>query len=189
MQETLTDIEKLREIALDQHGYVTASQADQIGVSRPSLSYLTKNERIERVQRGIYRIPQVPATRYDALHLALLWTNAAEAALSHDTALDAWRVCDINPVKIHVTIAKDRRINKAGGENCVVHKHDILPNQVTWWEQMPTVNLSTAIEQCISRGVSSHVLLQALENGQAQRMLTKREARSLSEKLKARHEP
>ena len=41
----IPDIEKLREIALDQHGLITAAQADSIGVSRPSLSYLVKNDR------------------------------------------------------------------------------------------------------------------------------------------------
>lgn len=103
--KTLTDIEKLREIALDQHGLVTTAQAEEAGVSRPALSYLAKHGRIDRVDRGIYRISQVPITENDRLQQALLWAGE-ESYLSHDTALAAWDICDINPMKIHISIPK-----------------------------------------------------------------------------------
>ena len=79
MNETKTDMEKLREIALEQNGFVTAFQAEEIGVSRPMLTYLLKNDRIERPRRGVYRVPQVLATRFDTFRLALLWTGDKKA--------------------------------------------------------------------------------------------------------------
>lgn len=116
---------RLREIALDQHGYVTASQTQEAGVSRPSLTYLAQRGRIERACRGVYRIPQVPYTEHDAKHLALLWADPEEAALGYDTALDAYGVCDVNPTRVHVVVGKGKRMRRSGDEGYVVHKEDL----------------------------------------------------------------
>lgn len=188
MKEMVTDIEKLREIALDQHGYITTSQAEEAGVSRPSLTYLTKNKRIERASHGIYRIPQIPSTQYDAMHLALLWSGSKDAVLSHDTALAAWEASDINPTKIHLTIPKGRRINKAGGSNIIIYHENIEKQQIGWWEQMPTVKLPLAVQQCIDRGTPSHIILQAIKNGRARGMISQEESNRLHTRLDSRNE-
>ncbi len=188
MRETVTDIEKLREIAIDQHGYVTTSQAEQVGVSRPSLSYLAKNGRIDRPIRGVYRVPQVPVTQYDAIHLALLWADAENAVLSHDTALHAWGVSDINPTKIHLTVPPGHRTSRGGGDNVVIHKQAVTKKQMGWWEQMPIVKLPIAIDQCVDRGVSSHIITQAIMNGRARGMLSDVEAGCLYSRLESRNE-
>ncbi|WP_165062940.1 type IV toxin-antitoxin system AbiEi family antitoxin domain-containing protein, partial [Adlercreutzia sp. ZJ154] len=133
--EAITDIEKLREVALDQHGFVTSSQAEEVGVSRPSLSYLVKHERIDRLERGIYRIPQVSATENDIYQLALLWAGDG-AFLSHDSALAAWDICDINPTVIHVTVPKKRRVQKQGCRNVVLHRDDVSAGDLKWWDGM-----------------------------------------------------
>lgn len=182
----IPDIEKLREIALDQHGLITSSQAEDVGVSRPSLSYLTKNGRIERVARGIYRISQVPHSPYDILHQALLWAGD-DAVLSHDTALAAWDVCDINPTIIHVTVPKSRRIQKEQQPNVLVHKDDINQASVKWWEGMPIASLELALRGCIDRGAPSYVIDQAIQNGRSRALLSEEEAKALTERLEGRN--
>lgn len=181
----IPDIERLREVALDQHGLVTASQAEDAGVSRPSLSYLTKNNRIERVDRGIYRIPQVPHSPYDMLQQALLWAGEG-AILSHDTALAAWDVCDINPMVVHVTVPKARRIKKAGQQHILVHKDDVPQSSIKWWEGMPTACLELALQECIDRGVPSHIVDQAIQNGRSRALIGKESAQALRRRLESR---
>lgn len=181
----MTDIEKLREIALDQHGLVTSSQAEEVGVSRPSLSYLVKHGRIERLERGIYRIPQVIATENDTFQQALLWAGDG-AFLSHDTALAAWDICDINPVTIHVSVPKGRRIQKQGHVNMELHKADVSAGDLKWWDGMRTASPFLAIRQSIERGVSSHIIAQALENGRARGLISKEQAAKLEAELEAR---
>ena len=44
--------------------------------------------------------------------LAVLWTGAPEAALSHETALAVRGYGDINPGKVHVTVRAGRRIRR-----------------------------------------------------------------------------
>ena len=46
MNEVVFDIDRLREVALDQYGFVTTAQAEEAGVSAPSLAMLVKRGRL-----------------------------------------------------------------------------------------------------------------------------------------------
>lgn len=162
---TLMKLERLREIALDQHGYVTTDQALDDGISHGELSTMVARGRLERVAHGVYRVPQIAETEYDDYQLAVLWTGVPEAALSHDTALQAWDVSDINPDLIHVAVARHRRLRRAGGERYVIHREDLAESEVTWWQGIRTVTLAVAIGQCIATGVPTYLIRQALERG------------------------
>lgn len=187
MNEIVFDIDRLREVALDQHGFVTTAQALGEGVSKATLSKLAARGRIERVAHGVYRIPQVPADRFDRFMLAVLWTGAPEAIVSHESALDMCGVCDVNPKAIDVTVARGRRIARRGGEGYELHSEDIAAVDRAWREGVPVVRLRKAIEQCIIAGTPTYLLEQAVENGLAQGFLTAAEARDLNEKLEARY--
>lgn len=95
--------------------------------------------------------------------LAVLWTGAPEACLSHDTALEAWGITDINPDRIHVSVARHRRLRRASGERYIVRYEDLAPRQVTWWQGIRTVAVPTAIAQGIASGVPTHLIRQALD--------------------------
>lgn len=176
MNEVVFDIDRLCEVALDQYGFVTTAQAEEAGVSAPSLAMLVKRGRLERVVRSVYRVPQVPPSSFDRFMLALLWTGCDEAALSHETALDAYDVCDVNPTSIHVVVDGGRRIRRKGGEGYAIHYETVDAKQVGWWEGMRCVKLATAIEQCAATGTPRYLLEQAVENGRKRGLLGKREA-------------
>jgi len=163
MKEIATGIDRLRDIALDQYGYVTMAQALDVGLTKAAVLMLTHRGRLERAAFGIYRVPQVPVTAYDRYMLAVLWTGVPEACLSHDTALEVYDVSDINPITVHITVAKKRRITRAGGEHYALHREDLEPTDISWWEGIPTVRLPVAIEQCIKSGVPTYLIRQALE--------------------------
>ena len=165
MTEPLTILERLREIALDQHGFVTSSQAALEGIARTELPKLAGRGRIERVAHGVYRIPQVPASKYDNWALAVLWTGADEACLSHETALAAWDVSDVNPAAVHLTVAAHRRLRRQGGEQYVIHRHDLAPDERTWFDGIPVTTLPTTIAACIAWGTPTYLLRQAIDRG------------------------
>ena len=181
-----TKLERLREVALDQHGLVTTAQAAEEGVSNAELSMMVARDRLERVAHGVYRVPQVPQTEFDQYQLAVLWTGVPEACLSHDTALAAWNISDINPDRIHVTVARHRRIHRAGGERYVIHYEDVVAHGVTWWQGIRTVDVPTAIGQAISSGVPTYLIRQALDGaGRTSRLPAKGRER-LANELEAR---
>lgn len=143
---------------MDQHGFVTTVQAVEEGVSHAELSTMVARDRLERVAHGVYRVPQVGETEFDQYQLAVLWAGAPEACLSHDTALAAWDISDINPDRIHLTVARRRRVRRAGGELYVLHHDDLDASQVTWWQGIPTTNVPTGIAQCITSGVPTYLI-------------------------------
>lgn len=182
----VTKLERLREVALDQHGFVTTAQAVAEGVSHAELSTMVARDRLERTAHGVYRVPQVAATEFDQYQLAVLWTGASEACLSHDTALATWEVSDINPDRIHLTVARHRRIRRAGGELYVVHHQDLNARQVTWWQGIPTVSVPTAIAQCITSGVPTYLIRQALDRAGRTSRLPTADTEQLAAALEAR---
>ncbi|KAA1429965.1 hypothetical protein F0402_16510 [Mycolicibacter arupensis] len=182
----VTKLERLREVALDQHGFVTTAQALDEGVSHAEMSTMVARDRLQRVAHGVYRVPQVAETEFDQYQLAVLWTGAAEACLSHDTALAAWEVSDINPDRIHLTVARHRRIRRAGGGLYVVHNQDLDASQVTWWQGIPTANVPTATAQCIKSGVPTYLIRQALDRAGRTSLLPTVDAEQLAMALEAR---
>lgn len=180
--------DELWDISTTQHGFVTARQAKEAGIGKHALQMLVHRGTLERAAHGVYRFPQYPVGEHDQLALAVLWTRVPEAALSHETALDCYRISDVNPNRIHLTVAKHRRFRRADGEGYVIHYENLAANQVGWWQEIPTVTPVTAIEQCIVLGTPTYLLRQAMERGHAQGFLKTPECDALAALLEARHD-
>lgn len=180
--------DELWEIAITQLGFVTAQQAKAVGVGKAALQMLVQRGTLTRVAHGVYRFPQFPVGQYDSYMLAVLWTRAPEACLSHETALDAYEISDVNPNRIHVTVAKSRRLRRADGDDYVIHREDLAPAQIGWWQEIPTVTPATAIAQCIAYGTPTYLLRQAIDRGHVRGYLKATERDELAEALEARHE-
>lgn len=164
--------EELWEVAGAQHGYLTAQQALQHGVSRGAVDHLLNRGTLERAGFGVYRFRRYPVSEADRYMLAVLWTRAPEAALSHESALDVYELSDINPDVIHVTVGRHRRLRRQGGSDYEIHYDDLEPHQVGWWQEVPTVTAATAIEQCIAYGTPAYLLRQAIDCGYQQGRLS-----------------
>ncbi len=186
MKEILTDMDRLRKIALDQHGYVTRAQAIGAGVSSPSLTSLSHRGRVDRVAQGVYRVPLVPETEEDRLQLALLKTGREDAALSHETALDVYEVCDIFPAETHVVVPRSARVRRSGLESIIIHHEDLPATDIGWHDGMRTVTLSVAVGQCVRYGTPGYLLRQAMREGGEKGLLTTRRVEELETMLDER---
>ncbi|MFD3509645.1 type IV toxin-antitoxin system AbiEi family antitoxin domain-containing protein [Nocardia sp. NPDC058666] len=179
--------DQLWDIATTQHGFVTARQAADLELSKHGLQMLVHRGTLTRVAHGVYRFPKYPAGEYDGLMLAALWTRAPEACLSHETALDLYGISDVNPHQVHITVGRQRRLRRAGGDDYVIHNQDLSESQIGWAHDIPTVTPKTAIEQCIATGTPTYLLRQAIERGHAQGRITTTERVALTDALEARH--
>lgn len=88
--------DRLVEVAAEQHGYVTTRDARDIGVDPVQLRLLAGRGRLERVGRGVYRVPVLPRGEHDDLAAAVSWT-LGRGVISHESAqlamaLSLWRV-------------------------------------------------------------------------------------------------
>ena len=119
--------------------------------------------------------------------LAVLWTGTPEALISHESALDIYGVCDVNPRAIDVTVPKGKRISRRSGEGYRIHHEDIAEGDRTWREEVPVVTLARAIEQCMLAGTATYLLEQAAERGLAEGLIASGDHSRLTEMLRGRY--
>ena len=163
MNEIMTDMERLREIALDQQGLVTRAQALAAGVSSSSLRQLAHRGRVERMAQGVYRVPQAPYDECTRLRLALLWTGRDDAVLGFETALDCYGVCDILSDDVHVVVPAGTRIRRENGEGYVLHRENLREADCGWWEGIPVTTLERTLLDCVAWGTPTYLLRQAVK--------------------------
>lgn len=180
-------INRLREIALNQHGMVTNKQALEAGVSGASLAMLHARGDVERVASGVYRVSFIERSPREELMLATLWAGFPEAALSHETALDLWDVCDVNPMQIDVCIGRGRRIRKQPIGGGLVHKEDLSPSDITVVDGIRTVRPNIAIQQCIKSGTQTRIVKQAIDNARSRGLITPLQEKELATLLEKRN--
>ena len=175
---------KLYDIAEQQAGYFTASQALQAGYSRASQHYHHKVGNWRREGHGIYRLDRFPRTPDEHYVRLMLWSrdrnDNTQAAISHETALLAYEISDIMPAKIHLTIPKSFR--KQPPADVTLHYQELTASDVTELNgyrittplrtlldaaasTLSTEHLTTAIQDALSQGL---IRKRALEEAVAQ---------------------
>jgi predicted transcriptional regulator of viral defense system len=174
---------QLWEVALDQHGYVTSGNAAALDINVVELGKLSSRGQLQKIAYGIYRFEQLPQTGFEMYMLATLWTGGV---LSHDTALELWQLCEINPTKIHVTVTGRPRRHKEGGEAYVVHPGHLTSDETAYYERIPIVRPNIAIAQGIRSGVQSHLLVEAIETAKKRGLITAHDLDGHYEQLKDR---
>jgi len=179
--------DELWDVAVEQYGYVSNLNAEQLGIPMMELGKLAARGKLKRIWQGVYRFPELPVSANDQLMEYVLWTRDPRAAVSHDTALDAYELSHINPADVHVTIPKRAKKlrRRAVPSALIIHYQDLLPEQIGWWEQIPTVTVATAIDQCIASRVRADLVLQAIDRarqrGRIDEATAERQRRNLRE--------
>lgn len=182
----MTAQDLLWDAALDQHGFVTLSDARRLGISRDAVTMLARRGKLEQVATAVYRFPRFQSGPAAPYMLAVLWTGEPRACLSHDTALAAYDVSDVNPERVHLTVPPGRRIRRSRGDLYTVHHENLADDEIGWWEEVPTVTLATAIRQCIDGGVPTYLLGQALDRAAEAGRISAADAQSLTLRLNER---
>jgi predicted transcriptional regulator of viral defense system len=99
----------LYEIASPQLGHFTSRQAESRGIGKALLSYHTKTGRLRRVQHGLYRFRDYPASYREEVMTAWLAAGKERAVVSHVSALDILELSDLIPDAVHLTLPRSAR--------------------------------------------------------------------------------
>lgn len=177
----------LAEIAVDQHGYVTARDAEQNGVDPHRLIEMAKRGTVERVAHGIYRMPVIAPTGLEQLMEATLWPRG-QGVLSHETALDLHDLCDVNPSKVHVTVPRAHRLTREVPQLYAIHRRDLDPAEKTRHEGIAVVTPYRAILDGIETHVRGDLLRQAVETARRRGLIRRSELRLLEQLAQAEPE-
>lgn len=165
------------------YGFVTTPVAAASGIPAGRLVQLADRGTLERVSRGVYRLVRFPPSPRDSYVAATLWPTGTTGVLCHDTALDLYDVCEINPDKVHVCVPTTHRIRRSIPKLYEMHHLDLAPAELAEVKGLQTTTLVRTIADCASSGVGTYLLEQAITNGAKQGLLTRAEARAATGRI------
>ncbi|MFL5962404.1 MAG: type IV toxin-antitoxin system AbiEi family antitoxin domain-containing protein [Gaiellaceae bacterium] len=117
----LPTLTRLSELAQEQWGLVTRRQAEEAGVSPATLQRLADNKVLERVARGVYRLPGAPEPDHIDLRAAWLqlapdipaWKRVADqGVISHRSAAALYGLGDLPADRHEFTMPARRQTRR-----------------------------------------------------------------------------
>jgi hypothetical protein len=103
--------------------------------------------------------------------------------LSDETALELYGLSDVNPAKIDVTVPRALRIRREIPSAYRIHYEDLSEGDVTLFEGIPIVTPARAVRQAHASHVGPALVGQAIDHGERNGRLTRREAAELRNEL------
>ena len=167
------------EVASDQFGFITSEDARELGGHDGALVDMARAGQLDRTARGLYRFRSYPTDARDELMAATLWPRRL-GVISHDSALDLWDLCDINPARIHVTVPKSARLRRRTPPTYEVHERDLDPGELSNIDGIPVVTPLRAILDGIERHLDRRLVNQAIDNANRRGLLLPGESDLLS---------
>lgn len=180
-------LDELLPLAEQNDGLVTATQARALGIRDSVLARLTQRGKLERVARGVYRIPYFPADRLSQYREAVLWARAShgpqQVALSHETALGVYGISDVNPSRVHLTAPKDARLRRRRPKWIVIHWDDLQRKDVATHEGLPVTTVSKSVLDVVNTTGRLGLARQAVKDARREGYVSVAEEKRLTRQL------
>ena len=183
----------LYELAESQSGYFTAAQARAAGLHPVRLVQLERNDDIERLSRGVYRLARYPISPFSQYMEASLWPQVrrpeTRGTISHESALALYGISDVSPGKVHITLPPALRIRRAPPGQLVIHYAHLDPTDVQIIEGIPVTTAERAIRDVHAAHLGPALVRQAIEDGRRTGHLSSDQAKRLKRELLDRRKP
>jgi predicted transcriptional regulator of viral defense system len=180
-------LEELLPLAEQNDGLVTASEARGLGITDSVLARLTQRGKLERVARGVYRIPYFPADRLSQYREAVLWARAShgpeQVALSHETALGIYGISDVNPSRVHLTVPKRARLRRRKPKWIVIHRGELRASDVTTHESLPVTTVARSVLDLMGATGRVGVARQAIKDARREGYISAAERNRLTRQI------
>ena len=172
---------RLYDCALDQYGFVTTRDADDIGVPVVELRKLCARGGLEHVAYGLYRFADVPRANHDQYMEAVLRVGP-DAYLTHDAVLAFHDLALVNPRRIR--IGTPHRVRPQLPSTIEVVRQHLDANELTTYEGVASAKVSRALLDCVGL-VMRDRLMDAVAEATTRGLLHQIEARHVVEQLGA----
>ena len=176
----------LYEIAEDQAGYFSLAQARELGLQRNQIYRELERGKFERAAWGVYRFVQFPASRFEAIHVAVLHAGE-EAVVGFDTALYIYDLSDLIPDEIHLILPRTSSRRRTGIR---MHTTSLEAEDITLWEGLPITTVARTIADVAgAHQAEDHIDLaihQALRRGMTTRDKIQSQVARLSFQMRQR---
>lgn len=156
---------QLYQIAEDQAGYFSLTQAREIGLRRNQIYRELRRGKFKKAAWGVYRFQQFPANRLEEIHVTVL-SVGQKAIVCCQTALYVYDLSDIIPDEIHLILPPTSSRRRPGIR---VHTTQLNPADVTHFEGLPITTVSRTIIDCAFAQIDDEqirtAIFQALQRG------------------------
>ncbi|MDD5673202.1 MAG: type IV toxin-antitoxin system AbiEi family antitoxin domain-containing protein [Chitinivibrionales bacterium] len=171
---------RLYAVAQQQQGYFTAQQAIKAGYHDSIHPYHVRQGNWFREGRGIYRLVKYPLSLDSHYVPWSLWSRnkkgVPQGVFSHVTALSMYDLSDANPAKIHMTVPPGFRRHSKIPKILVLHKGILSPADLEEREgYRVTRPIRTVYDLLRGGSTSTDIIRQALEEGFARGLITRKE--------------
>jgi predicted transcriptional regulator of viral defense system len=170
---------RLYERARDQYGYVTTSDAEELGIPPVELRKLRQRGGLEHIGQGLYRFEDIPRTPRDQFMEAVLRVGP-EAVLAGDAVLALHDLALVNPKRIRV--ATPRRVRRRLPPFLNVEHRPTPEPQRTQYEGIPSTTVAQALRDCRGQ-VMTERLIDATREAARAGLVSKGDAGRLLEEL------
>lgn len=141
----MTKYDDIYELAADNFGVVTSTEARKMHVSNLELVKLASRGKLERIGHGVYKLKRFVPTQYDPYAEAIALVGA-DAYLFGESVIELLRLAPTNPAWIRVATAK--RVRKNLPEYLQV-VHRIHGDPIAYYEGIRCQRLDGAITSCL----------------------------------------
>lgn len=161
----------VREIALDQYGYVTTRDAADADVPAVELRKLAARGALINISYGLYRLADARPTEYDQFAEALLRVGDG-AYLRGDAVLALHHLALVNPRRIRVGVT--RRVRTDLPEFIDLREEEMPESDLTDYEGLRSTTVAVALLDCRAH-VMTERLLDAARQARGEGLLTGRQ--------------
>lgn len=170
---------RLRERALDQYGYVTTKDAEELNVPTVELRKLAQRGGLVQIDRGLYRFEDVPRTGRDQFMEAVLRVGP-DAFLAGDAVLALHDLALANPK--HIRVVTPHRVRRHLPGFLRVERRALPKTVQTIYEGIPVTTVAQALRD--ARGeIMPTRLIEATHEAVREGLLRKVEAEKLAKEL------
>ncbi|MDZ4828309.1 MAG: type IV toxin-antitoxin system AbiEi family antitoxin domain-containing protein [Actinomycetota bacterium] len=163
-------MERLVARAAEQHGFVRAADATELGIDPTRLRKLAAAGRLDRRGHGLYRFNAFPATAHDEFHEAVLAANGV-GVIAGEAALALWELADVNPRQIELVVPRTYTPRRRGHERYKFVRRNLDPADIDTVDNIPTLTPQLAIADAIKAGIAGELIEQAIANARARRLI------------------
>jgi predicted transcriptional regulator of viral defense system len=176
---------RLREAALDQHGYITTHLAEELGVPTIELRKLSARGGLTNIAYGLYRVDDIPQDQWGPYLEAVLRVGP-DAYLIGDAVLAMHNLGLVNPARLRVGTPHRVRA-KLPAHIEVVHAA-LAPCDLTTYEGVPSATVARALLDC--RGtVRADRLVEAVDVAEREGLMRRKEAAAVRAVIEETDDP
>ena len=135
----------LRDLALDQCGYITPIDAEALGVPAIELRKIAQRGGLDHVAYGLYRFADIPIAEFDTFMEAVL-RSGPDAHLTRDAVLVLHGLALVNPRRIRV--GSPHRVRRTLPDSIEVIREQVAPDDLTSYEGIPSMTVRRALLDC-----------------------------------------